>query len=102
MLSFAVEKLRRCEIRAVSISTVFTVRGWTVLLQSVVTAGRIKFYKIFRRYFITTIWHAVAQLVEGLRVKPEGCEFNSQSCHWEFFSYLHQYYFMAENSLGKS
>jgi len=28
--------------------------------------------------------HAVAQLVEALRYKPEGCEFDSQWFHWIF------------------
>jgi hypothetical protein len=26
----------------------------------------------------------VAQLVEALRYKPEGCGFDSQWCHWNF------------------
>ena len=29
--------------------------------------------------------HAVAQLVETLRKKPEGREFDSRSGHWNFF-----------------
>jgi hypothetical protein len=28
--------------------------------------------------------HAVAQLVEALRYKPEGRGFNSRWCHWNF------------------
>jgi hypothetical protein len=28
--------------------------------------------------------HAVAQLVEALRYKPEGHEFDSRSFHWKF------------------
>jgi hypothetical protein len=28
--------------------------------------------------------HAVAQLVEALRYKPEGCGFDSRRCHWNF------------------
>ena len=28
--------------------------------------------------------HAVAQLVEALRFKPEGCGFDSRWCHWSF------------------
>jgi len=28
--------------------------------------------------------HAVAQFVEELRYKPEGCGFNSRSFHWDF------------------
>jgi hypothetical protein len=27
-------------------------------------------------------WHAVAQLVEALRYKPEGRGFDSRWCHW--------------------
>jgi hypothetical protein len=27
---------------------------------------------------------AVAQLVEALRYKPEGCSFDSRCCHWNF------------------
>jgi len=30
--------------------------------------------------------HAVAQLVEALRYKPEGRDFDSRWCHWIFFS----------------
>jgi len=29
--------------------------------------------------------HAVAQLVEALRFKPEVCGFDSRLCHWIFF-----------------
>ena len=29
--------------------------------------------------------HAVAQLVEALRYKPEGRGFDSRWCHWIFF-----------------
>jgi len=29
-------------------------------------------------------WHAVAQLVEALRYKPEGRGFDSRWCHWNF------------------
>jgi hypothetical protein len=28
--------------------------------------------------------HAVAQLVEALRYKPEGRRFDSRWCHWDF------------------
>jgi hypothetical protein len=28
--------------------------------------------------------HAVGQLVEALRYKPEGRGFDSRSCHWNF------------------
>jgi hypothetical protein len=31
------------------------------------------------------VWgHAVAHLVEALRYKPEGREFDSRWCHWNF------------------
>ena len=33
---------------------------------------------------ITPTWHAVAQLVEALRYKPEGRGFDSRWCHWIF------------------
>jgi len=29
--------------------------------------------------------HSVAQLVQALRYKPEGHEFDSRWCHWNFF-----------------
>jgi len=33
----------------------------------------------------TVLWgHAVAYLVEALRYKPEGCEFDSRWCHRNF------------------
>jgi hypothetical protein len=32
--------------------------------------------------------HAVAQLVEALRYKPEGRGFDSRWCHWNFFLFL--------------
>jgi len=32
----------------------------------------------------TDLGHMVAQLVEALRYKPEGCGFNSQWCNWNF------------------
>ena len=28
--------------------------------------------------------HAVVQLVKALRYNPEGCGFDSLSCHWNF------------------
>jgi hypothetical protein len=38
---------------------------------------------------LNLIWvHAVAQLVEALRYKPEGRGFDSRWCHWIFF-FLH-------------
>ena len=34
---------------------------------------------------IYVLWrHAVAQVVEALRYKPEGCGFDSRWCHWNF------------------
>jgi hypothetical protein len=35
-------------------------------------------------FFIRSIGHVVAQLVEALRYKPEGRGFDSQWCHWNF------------------
>jgi hypothetical protein len=32
--------------------------------------------------------HAVAQLVEVLRYKPEGRGFDSRWCHWNFFFFF--------------
>jgi len=32
----------------------------------------------------TTTGHAVAQLVEALRYKPEGRGFDARWCHWNF------------------
>jgi hypothetical protein len=34
--------------------------------------------------YITVLGHAVAQLVEALRYKPEGRRFDSRWCHWIF------------------
>ena len=34
--------------------------------------------------FFYVMGHAVAQLVETLRYKPEGRGFNSKLCHWNF------------------
>jgi hypothetical protein len=28
--------------------------------------------------------HTVAQLVEALHYRPEGCRFDSRWCHWDF------------------
>ena len=36
------------------------------------------------RQFYTVGGHAVAQLVEALRYKPEGRGFDSRWCHWNF------------------
>jgi hypothetical protein len=33
---------------------------------------------------ISILGHAVAQLVEALRYKPEGRGFDSRFCHWNF------------------
>ena len=33
---------------------------------------------------VTILLHAVAQLVEPLRYKPEGRGFDSRWCHWNF------------------
>jgi len=35
-------------------------------------------------FLITCVGHAVAQLVEALRYKPEGCGFDSGWCHLNF------------------
>jgi len=34
---------------------------------------------------LSKMGHAVAQLVEALRYKPEGRGFDSRWCHWNFF-----------------
>jgi hypothetical protein len=42
---------------------------------------------MFNKYFISGNWWdtlLVAQLVEALRYKPEGCGFDSRWCHWNF------------------
>ena len=58
--------------------------------------------------------HAVAQLVEALRYKPEGREFDSRWCHWNFALYNpsspgvdsasnrneYQEYFLGVNAAG--
>ena len=33
---------------------------------------------------VVVVGHAVAQLVEALRYKPEGRGFDSRWCHWDF------------------
>jgi len=53
------------------------------------------FYENWRFTFCTLLlffvptqqyqWHVVAQLVEALRYKPEGREFDSRWCHRIFF-----------------
>ena len=35
-------------------------------------------------YLVVSVGHAVAQLVEALRYKPEGRGFDSRWCHWNF------------------
>ena len=40
----------------------------------------LKFY-----YFRVKLGQAVAQLVEALRYKTEGCGFHFRWCHWNFF-----------------
>jgi len=37
-------------------------------------------------YLLLDLGHAVAQLVEALRYKPEGRGFDSRWCHWNFSS----------------
>ena len=39
---------------------------------------------IYKHYNIHSVGHAVAQLVETLRYKPEGRGFDSRWCHWNF------------------
>jgi hypothetical protein len=39
---------------------------------------------IFLHYRTECVGHAVTQLVEELRYKPEGRRFDSQWCHWKF------------------
>ena len=34
---------------------------------------------------ISILGHAVEQLVEAMRYKPEGRGFDSRWCHWNFF-----------------
>jgi len=61
-------------ISAVSVSIVhleFDFLGWTLL----------GFYFIL---LAVVVGHAVAQLVEALRYKPEGRGFDSRWCHWNF------------------
>ena len=39
---------------------------------------------VVKVWYILHAGHAVAQLVEALRYKPEGHGFNSRWCHWNF------------------
>jgi hypothetical protein len=40
--------------------------------------------KIIYIYSVKPLGHAVAQLVEALRYKPEARMFDSRWCHWNF------------------
>jgi hypothetical protein len=42
------------------------------------------YYIIFIKFIIVLLRHAVAQLVEALRHKPEGRWCDSRWCHWNF------------------
>jgi len=42
---------------------------------------------IYKAYILTLRGHAVAQLVEALRYKPEGRGFDSRWCLWIFYFY---------------
>jgi hypothetical protein len=42
-------------------------------------------YLVFKKNTILLLRHAVAQLVQALRYKSVGREFNSHWCHWKFF-----------------
>jgi hypothetical protein len=42
------------------------------------------FLAVFWGYLILSLGHAVAQLVQALRYKPEGRGFDSQQCHWNY------------------
>jgi len=44
---------------------------------------KVKVHKILEYNFLS-VGHAVAQLVEALRYKPEGRGFDSRWCHWNF------------------
>ena len=41
-------------------------------------------YVIYYMKLIINMGHAVAQLVEALRYKPEGRGFDFRSCHWNY------------------
>ena len=43
------------------------------------------FVYVYLFLFVTSAGHAVAQLVQALRYKPEGRGFDSRWCHWIFF-----------------
>jgi len=41
-------------------------------------------YALYKLMYIHSPGHAVSQLVEALRYKPEGRGFDSRWCHWNF------------------
>ena len=93
VFSFAVEKLRHCETAAVSRKYQSGGELWEArpccCCCSLWSLQRVEpRCNIFKRNFNTTIWHAVAQLVEALCYKPEGRGFNSPSCQWDFSYFL--------------
>ena len=44
--------------------------------------GLVLIYLSYKQFLV--IGHTVAQLVEALRYKPEGCGFDSRWCNWNF------------------
>jgi hypothetical protein len=40
--------------------------------------------EVIKKYHVMVEGHAVVQLVEAVRYKPEGRGSNSQWCHWNF------------------
>ena len=67
---------------AIQINPVDTLWSYHILLTNlhhpVYTRSHISYFSYPLR------WYAVAQLVEALRYKPEGCGFDSRWCHWNF------------------
>jgi hypothetical protein len=65
---------------------------WSNIKSSVVVSNYIRFWKclnilklfVNKSAYFTNRGHMVAQLVEALRCKSEGCGFDSQWCHWNF------------------
>ena len=45
---------------------------------------KVKILGIKKRNYLRNWGHAVAQLFEALRYKPEGRGFDSRWCHWNF------------------
>jgi hypothetical protein len=45
----------------------------------------LRIMSVFIEIYKLSQGHAVAQLVEALLYKSEGCGFNSRWCHWNFF-----------------